>query len=191
MKPQVEVLTADRKTLWQTGKSWKAGLASSHLLPSGGLDYKAKGFVFVQRAVGTVPSDRLGDGPGRRVPELAVPGPPFSDANASEAAGHAGEQLRSHCSLGCHCDNSAEQPHSLHHLCCHSSDSTLNGKGPRPLAVYDNPAPLAGLWAVPEETTGPAGNQDEELLEVVLDVHLSIGTKDTYFGSGDFSGFKM
>lgn len=70
------------------------GLASSHLLPSGGLDYKAKGFVFVQRAVGTVPSDRLSDGPGPRVPELAVPGPPFSDANASEAAGHAGYDMK-------------------------------------------------------------------------------------------------
>lgn len=87
------------------------------------------------------------------------------------------EQLRFHYSQGCHCDNSDEQPSSsIYHLSCHTNGSTLNGNGPSTLAVCENPAPLAGPWAVPEETTAPAGNQDEELLE---DLNLHLDTEES------------
>ncbi|KAL1784132.1 hypothetical protein HispidOSU_005473 [Sigmodon hispidus] len=84
-----------------------------------------------------------------------------------------GEQLRSHSSLGCHCDSSDEQPHGFYHLSCYSDGPTLNGNGPSPLSVYETPEPLAGPWDLPEENTTLAGNQDKELLRDP-NLHLNI-----------------
>ncbi|CAH6801751.1 C17h6orf52 [Phodopus roborovskii] len=69
--------------------------------------------------------------------------------------------------------------HSFTHLSCHLNGFTLNGNGPSPLAVYENPEPLTGPWAIPEETTAPAGNQDEELLE---DPNLHLDIKESNKG---------
>nr|XP_048286277.1 LOW QUALITY PROTEIN: putative uncharacterized protein C6orf52 homolog [Myodes glareolus] len=90
------------------------------------------------------------------------------------------EQLRSHYSLDYHCDNSDEQPHSFYHLPCYGRDSTWKGTGPSPLPVYENPEPLAGPWATPEETSAPAGNEEEELL-ADPDLHLNIEESNKEF----------
>ncbi|XP_052584412.1 putative uncharacterized protein C6orf52 homolog, partial [Peromyscus californicus insignis] len=92
------------------------------------------------------------------------------------------DQLGSHDSLGCHCGNSSEQPHSFYHCSCHSDDSTVNGNGPSPLPVYEKPEPLAGPWAVPEETSTPSGNQGEELLGDP-NLHLNIEESNKKFMS--------
>ncbi|XP_076429740.1 putative uncharacterized protein C6orf52 homolog [Peromyscus maniculatus bairdii] len=90
------------------------------------------------------------------------------------------EQLRSHDSLGCPCGSSSEQPHSFFHHSGHSDASTVNGNGPRPLPVCEQPEPLAGPWAVPEETSTPSGNQGEELLGDP-NLHLSIEESNKKF----------
>lgn len=90
------------------------------------------------------------------------------------------EQLRVHHSLRCHRDNHYELLHSFYWLSCYSRGSTLSGNGLGPLCVTENPELLAGPWAIPEETTDPAENQEEDFLRDP-NLHLNIEESDKEF----------